>query len=95
MNPLARPSDTRIYNPFSRFGSVHKAVEGLPDKLELQIQSIKLPLSEPKKQRVYVKLNYGNNVLTTPLTKKGMAGGEYKWFVFRPCLSSPQLLSLG
>ena len=91
MRPNERPSAAQIYNTFSKFGSVRKAVEGLPDKLELQIQSIEFSLNEPKKRQVYVKLNYGNNVHTT---KEVTAGGEYTWFVFRQYSSSPQLLSL-
>ena len=71
-----------MYKTFSKFRSVRKAVEELPGKLKLWVQSVKISLNKPKKQRVYVKLNYGNKVHTTPLTSKVVVGDIYTWFVF-------------
>jgi len=82
MDPQGRPSAAQIYETFSKYRSVRKAVKELPRKLVLQILGVKLSLNEPGQRRVYVKLMYGNNFHTTPLTGNAMAGGEYKWLRF-------------
>jgi len=86
--PWDRPPAAQIYKTFSKFRSVHKAVEHLPRKLKLRVQSIKISLDEPRKHRVYVKLKYGNNVRTTSPAMEVVAGEEYTWFGSRPFLSS-------
>jgi len=94
-NPWERPSTAKMYKTFSKFRSVHKAVGELPRRLKLWVQSVKLSLKEPKKQRVYVKFKYGSNVHITPLTSKVVVGDAYTWFAFHSFPSSLSSLSLG
>jgi len=90
--PPERPSATRVYNTLSKFRSVRPAMEELPARLELEVQSIKISLTRAEKRQFFVKFKYGNEGHTTPLTMKAAGGDEYTWFAFGPPL--PLVLSL-
>jgi len=91
-NSQERPSATKIYNTFSKISSVRNAVEELPGKLKLQIQSIKLSLARLKGRQFSVRFQYGDKVHTTSLTTGITAGGEYTWYA--PGSPPPLLLPL-
>ena len=86
--PSQRPSAAEVYDVFSELRSI-------PEKLKLQVQSVKIPLNKPRQQGVYVKFKYGNMVHTTSLTTKVVAGADYAWFVFCPFPPLLSSLSLG
>ena len=50
----------------------------LPEKLKLQVQSIRI--SHNKSKQFSVKFKYGNKYHTTLLTTKAESGGEHAWF---------------
>jgi len=92
MSCWKRPSATQVYDAFSRF----RAIEGLPEILELQVQSISIPFARPKTpQQFYVMVKYRDKDHTTPLTTREVARDEYTWFVLHPTLPSLLSLSLG
>jgi len=68
--------------------AVHQAlgggtVEGLPRKLKLRVQSIKVSFGKPHQRQFSVKFTYGNKNHTT-LPTTAVSGDEHTWFVFRP-----------
>ena len=95
MDPSRRPSVTRVYDAFARLSSLPPETEGLPGKLVLCVQSIKISLNELRQQRFYVKVQYGNQGYTTSLTTNVVADDKYRWFGFRPFPPSLPSLSLG
>jgi len=94
IDPAERPSATRVYNTLSNFRSVRPVIEELPEKLKLQVQSLKISLIGTKKQRFSVKFKYGDKDHTTSLTTGAVAGDEYTWFALHPSPSSLLSLSL-
>jgi len=91
MDPRERPSVARLYNALSDF----RAIEELPGKLKLEVQSVTIPLTKARKHQLFVKLGYADKEHTTSLTTKVVAGGEYTWFVFCPFLPLLPSLSPG
>ena len=59
-------------------------MEKLPEKLRLQVQSIRISLNKPKRHQVRVKIKYGYMDYTTAPTTVKVAdrSDEYIWFVF-------------
>lgn len=99
-----RPSTDQVYDAFSQPLSIpqfmhipegESAIEELPRKLKLEVQSVKVSLDKPRQQQFSVKLKYGNKDHTTSPTKKAPAVDEHTWFVPCPFLPSPPSLSLG
>ena len=99
-----RPSSHQIYDSFLQFRSLpqvmpvldgRSGVEGLPGKLRLQIQSIKISLNKSKQQQLCIRFKYGNrNHTTAPTTKVVDGSDEHVWFAPSPFLSSFPFLSL-
>ena len=92
MKRTKRPSATQVYDALSNFRSVPPVGEDLPGKLELEVLSIKIPFTEAKKRRFFVKFTYLEQEYTTALTTSAEGGGEYRWFALPSSPSS--LLSL-
>ena len=65
----------------------------MPGRLKLQVQSIKIPLNNPKRRKFSVKFKYGNKEYKTSPTTKAVAGDEHTWFAFPPFLPSLSPLS--
>ena len=80
MNPLERPSVTQVYNTLSKFRSIHPAIEELPERLRLQVQSVKCSFTRVKNPQFFVKFEYGDKDHTTSLTTRAAAGDGYTWF---------------
>jgi len=88
-DPATRPTTIEVNNTLSEFSSSpcvilapegRPATEGLPEKLKLQIRSIKIPLKKSKPQQFSIKFRYGNGSHTTsPATKVVGDSGEYTW----------------
>ena len=99
---MKRPPTADVVDAFSGFRSLPQvmhtpegrlSIEGLPGKLKLQVQGIKISLNKPKQQQLSIKFKYGDKEYTTSLTKAA-AGDEYIWFVFSPPLPPLSSLSL-
>lgn len=52
----------------------------MPGRLKLQVQSIKIPLNNPKRRKFSVKFKYGNKDYKTSPTTKAVVGDEHTWF---------------
>jgi len=98
-DPSKRPSTAQVSNAFSEFHSLPQvmptsAIEELPGKLKLQVQSIKISLDKSKQQQFSIKFKYGTRGHTTALAKPVGGPGEHAWFAVRSLLPSPPSLSL-
>ena len=69
-------------------------MEALPEKLKLQVQSIKISLNKPKQQHFSIEFEYGKEHHMTARTTEVAAGDEHTWSEFRPFMPSLPLLSL-
>ena len=86
-----RPSAAKVYSSFLKF----RAIEELPKKLKLEVQSIDVPFIVPVDPTFELLVVYGNwehRIEVTYQFKRtvGRAPCEYIWFVFRP--TQPPLL---
>ena len=95
-DPAKRPSTAEAYDAFSQFRLLPKftptpeglSVTELPERVKLQVRSIKVSFDKSKQQQFFVKLTYGNKDYTTSPTKAMDALRKHMWFVIRPFLLS-------
>jgi len=96
-----RPSTVQVYDAFLRFRNLPQVIctpeerlviGGLPEKLKLRVQGIKISLNEPRHSQFSVRFKYGNKDHTTSPTTGVVGGNEHVWSVPYPFL--PPLLSL-
>ena len=95
MDPRKRPSATQVYNALSKSRSVRPVTEELPERLKLEVQSIKISFPGAKKRRFSVKFKYGNKYHITSPTTRTAAGDEHTWFAVHPSSPSPLSLNIG
>ncbi|KAF9789186.1 kinase-like domain-containing protein [Thelephora terrestris] len=91
-NPPGRPSTLELYNILSNLASnpqgTHTtqgqpAAGKLPEKLKLQVQSLRFSRDKSKTGQFYVKFRYGNMGHKTSPTNAANASGEHTWFGLR------------
>ncbi|KAF9785749.1 hypothetical protein BJ322DRAFT_737992 [Thelephora terrestris] len=78
-DPANRPPIGDVYSALLGRAQGQLLIAGLPAKLMLQFQGIKLSPNQSKRQSFYVKLRYGKKDHTTSPTNCVYSSGEHAW----------------